>query len=238
MADDLRDDVFTLLSLASQKEFSRNLSFDQSHLSLEYSNHVKPLLDSKRTLNTMSTTIAVEKKKLKKPPLDVYQLGDKMLRQTAKRVTKIDDELRDLVRKMLQTMYSEDGIGLAAPQVGIHKQILVIDIEFDKPEVEPLVLINPTVKKLCGKSVADQEGCLSVPGVFMDVTRPDEIEVTYKDEFGRLKTLTADGLLSRVIQHEIDHLNGVLFVDRIPNHLALTEELKKQGFSFKAIKPV
>jgi len=72
----------------------------------------------------------------------------------------------------------------------------------------------------------------------MDVTRPDEIEVTYKDEFGRLKTLTADGLLSRVIQHEIDHLNGVLFVDRIPNHLALTEELKKQGFSFKAIKPV
>jgi peptide deformylase len=186
----------------------------------------------------MSTTIAVEKKKLRKPPLEVYQLGDKILRQPAKRVTKIDDELRDLVRKMLQTMYSQDGIGLAAPQVGIHKQILVIDVEFDKPEIEPLVLINPTVKRSGGKPVSDQEGCLSVPGVFMDVLRPDEIEISYKDEFGRLKTLTADGLLSRVIQHEIDHLNGVLFVDRIPNQLALTEELTKNGFSLKAVKSV
>jgi peptide deformylase len=186
----------------------------------------------------MTTLIVVEKKKLKNPPLEVYHLGDKVLRQPAKRVTKIDDELRDLVRKMLQTMYSQDGIGLAAPQVGIQKQLLVIDIEFDKPEVEPLVLINPTVKRSGGKPVADQEGCLSVPGVFMDVMRPDEIEISYKDEFGRLKTLTADGLLSRVIQHEIDHLNGVLFVDRIPNHLALTEELTKQGFSLKAVKPI
>lgn len=186
----------------------------------------------------MSTTIAVEKKKLKKPPLEVFHLGDKVLRQPAKRVTKVDDELRDLVRKMLQTMYSEDGIGLAAPQVGVNKQLLVIDIEFDKPEIEPLVMVNPTVKRTGGDAAVDQEGCLSVPGVFMDVERPSEVEVSYKDEFGRLKTLTAEGLLARVILHEIDHLNGVLFVDRIPNQMALTEELTKQGFSLKAVKPV
>lgn len=186
----------------------------------------------------MTTTIAVEKKKLKKPPLEVFHLGDKVLRQPAKRVTKIDDELRDLVRKMLQTMYSEDGIGLAAPQVGVNKQLIVIDLEFEKPQVDPIVMINPTLKRSSGKLVVDQEGCLSVPGVFMDVTRLNEIEVSYKDEFGRLKTLTADGLLARVILHEIDHLNGVLFVDRIPNQMALTEELTKQGFSVKAVKSV
>jgi len=186
----------------------------------------------------MTPSIAIEKKKLKNPPLEVYQLGDKILRQPAKRVTKIDEELRDVVRKMLQTMYSQDGIGLAAPQVGIHKQLVVIDVESDKPDVEPLVLVNPVIKRLGGSPVVEQEGCLSVLGVYMDVTRPDEIEISYKDEFGRLKTLTADGLLSRVIQHEIDHLNGVMFVDRIPNHIALNEELKKQGFSLKAVKSV
>jgi peptide deformylase len=186
----------------------------------------------------MPTTIAVEKKKLKNPPLTVYELGDKTLRQPAKRVAKIDDEVREIVRKMLQTMYSQDGIGLAAPQVGIHKQIIVIDCELDQPEVKPWILINPEIKKF-GKALAkDQEGCLSVPGVFMDVMRPDEIEVTFKDEFGRLQHLKTDGLLARVIQHEIDHLNGVMFVDRIDNRIALDQELTKKGFSPKSVKPL
>lgn len=181
-------------------------------------------------------SILIDKKKVKNPPLEVYQLGDKELRQSAKRVTKIDEELRDFIRKMLQTMYSEDGVGLAAPQVGVNKQIVVIDTELEKPDVEPLVLINPVVKRLGGKKVTDQEGCLSVMGVFMDVIREDVVEISYKDEYGRLKTLTADGLLSRVIQHEIDHLNGIMFVDRIPNHIALAQELQKKGFSLKAVK--
>ena len=199
--------------------------------------HLRELPPRIEPMSSMSS-IVIDKRKVKNPPLDVVQLGDKMLRQPAKRVTKIDEELRETVRQMLQTMYSQDGIGLAAPQVGINKQLVVIDVEIDKPDIEPLVLINPVIKRLGGEKVSDQEGCLSVVGVFMDVIRLDVVEVSYKDEHGRLKTLTADGLLSRVIQHEVDHLNGIMFVDRIPNHLALGQELKKQGFSLKTVKAV
>lgn len=186
----------------------------------------------------MTSAIQVEKKKLKKPPLEVHHLGDRVLRQPAKRVAKIDDEVRQTIRLMLQTMYSEDGIGLAAPQVGIHKQIIVIDIEPDKPDHEVMVLINPVIKKFGTDLTVCQEGCLSIPGVYLDVERPETIEVSFKDENGKMQTIEATGLLSRAIQHEIDHLNGVLFVDRVENELALNEELKKRGFSPQAVKPV
>jgi peptide deformylase len=186
----------------------------------------------------MATTIAVEKKKMKNPPLTVHELGDKVLRQPAKRVAKVDDELRDLARKMLQTMYSQDGIGLAAPQIGVNKQLIVIDCELEDPDAKPYIMINPEIKKFGDGLEKDQEGCLSVPGVFMDVTRPDSIEVSYKDENGRLQTLKTDGLLARVIQHEIDHLNGVMFVDRVDNRLMLNQELNKQGFSPQLVKPL
>ncbi|MFM2429043.1 MAG: hypothetical protein RLZZ511_256 [Cyanobacteriota bacterium] len=185
-----------------------------------------------------TSSIFVEKKKLKKPPLNVYELGDKMLRQPAKRVTKIDDELRETARKMLQTMYSQDGIGLAAPQVGINKQLVVVDCELEDAEARPYILINPEIKKFGAVLAKDQEGCLSVPGVFADVTRPDAIEVVYKDEFGRQQKLQADGLLSRVIQHEIDHLNGVMFVDRVDNRIALNSDLAKHGFNPKTVQPL
>jgi peptide deformylase len=187
---------------------------------------------------SMPSEVLVEKKKLAKPPLEVHHLGDRVLRQPAKRVAKVDDEIRQIVRQMLQTMYSEDGIGLAAPQVAINKQIVVIDIDPENPEHQPLVLINPTVKSFGRELVATQEGCLSIPGVYLDVQRPEAIEVSFKDEQGRPRTIKATGLLSRAIQHEIDHLNGVLFVDRVNNQLALTQELKKRGFSTQAVKPV
>jgi peptide deformylase len=186
----------------------------------------------------MPTQIFVEKKKLKKPPLTVNSLGDKGLRQAAKRVTKIDDELRDLARKMLQTMYSQDGIGLAAPQVGVNKQLVVIDCELDEPNVAPYIMINPEIKRFGEALEKDQEGCLSVVGVYMDVVRPESVEVSYKDENGKLQTLKANGLLARVIQHEIDHLNGVMFVDRVENRLMLNQELTKKGFSPNAVKPL
>ncbi|MBD1825862.1 peptide deformylase [Cyanobacteria bacterium FACHB-DQ100] len=186
----------------------------------------------------MPSSVLVEKKKLDNPPLQMHHMGDRVLRQPAKRVAKVDDEVREIVRQMLQTMYSEDGIGLAAPQVGIHKQIIVVDIEPDKPEVSPLVLINPVIKKSGTTTCSGQEGCLSIPGVYLDVERPEEIEVSFKDETGRMRTLAADGLLSRCIQHEIDHLNGVLFVDRVENKLALNQELKKRGFSANDVRPV
>jgi peptide deformylase len=186
----------------------------------------------------MSTVVGVEKKKLEKPPLDIHYLGDRVLRQPAKRVAKVDDEIRRTIREMLQTMYSADGIGLAAPQVGIHKQLIVIDIHLDQPDKPPLVLINPKITKF-GKNLCNsEEGCLSIPGVYLEVTRPDEIEVSYKNEQGKPSTLKANGLLSRAIQHEMDHLNGVMFVDRVQNNLALNEELHKKGFALSAVKPV
>jgi peptide deformylase len=184
----------------------------------------------------MTAQLLVEKKKLENPPLKIHYLGERALRQPAKRVAKVDQSIRLLAQQMLQTMYSSDGIGLAAPQVGINKQIIVIDCEPDNPENPPLVLINPTIKRF-GRALCDaQEGCLSIPGVYLDVTRPEEVEVAYKDENGRPQTLKANGLLARAIQHEMDHLNGVMFVDRVQNSLALTEELNKHGFSPQAVK--
>jgi peptide deformylase len=186
----------------------------------------------------MAVQILVEKKKLAKAPLDIHKLGDRVLRQPAKRVNKVDDELRQTVIEMLQTMYTADGVGLAAPQVGLHKQLIVIDSEPENPAVPPLILINPEIKGH-GKVLAkDQEGCLSVPGVYMDVERPDTVEISYKDENGRPRQLKADGFLARVIQHEMDHLNGVLFVDRIDDSLSLTAELKKNGLSIQAVQPI
>lgn len=185
-----------------------------------------------------TSPIFVEKKKLSKPPLEMHYLGDRVLRQPAKRVTKVDDEVRQLARQMLQTMYSEDGIGLAAPQVGVHKQLIVIDIHLDEPTTPPIVLINPSITRQSSKTCVIQEGCLSIPGVFLDVTRPEEIEVSYKDELGRPQKLVANDLLARVILHEMDHLNGVMFVDRVDNALALNQELSKNGFSVQAVKPI
>ncbi|MEG3438384.1 peptide deformylase [Pannus brasiliensis CCIBt3594] len=186
----------------------------------------------------MTATIAVEKKKLDKPPLELHYLGDRVLRQPAKRVAKVDDSIRQIAREMLQTMYSSQGIGLAAPQVGIHKQIIVIDCEPDKPENPPLVLINPQITGYGRELCKAEEGCLSIPNVYLDVIRPHTIEVSFKDEQGRPRKLKADGLLARVIQHEMDHLNGVMFVDRVENELALTTELKKHGFAVGAVKPI
>ena len=186
----------------------------------------------------MPAVIDVEKKKLKKPPLTIHQMGDRVLRQQAKRVAKVDDSLRDLVRKMLQTMYSEDGIGLAAPQVGVNKQLLVVDADPENESAPPLVLVNPKITRYSDELAAGQEGCLSIPGVYLDVIRPAAIEVSFKDENGRPQKMKVDDLVARVIQHEMDHLNGVLFVDRVENSIALNQELQKNGFAIKHVQRV
>ncbi len=184
----------------------------------------------------MTATIIVPKVKLKHPPLKVHTMGDQVLRQPAKRVSKVNDDIRQLIRDMLQTMYSMDGIGLAAPQVGINKRIIVVDPQPDKEFAPPMALINPEVKDVDGTEVTGQEGCLSIPGVYCDVIRPDGIIVSFKDETGRPRTIKTDGLLSRVIQHEIDHLNGVLFVDLVDNALQLDQELRKHGFNMQDVQ--
>jgi len=186
----------------------------------------------------MAVEVLVEKKKVAKPPLDVHRLGDRVLRQSAKRISKVDDELRTVIREMLQTMYSENGIGLAAPQVAIHKQLIVVDCKPDEAATPPMVLINPVLNQVSDDLAVDQEGCLSIPGIFLDVRRPELIDVSFKDEHGRPQRIMASGLLARVIQHEMDHLNGVLFVDRVENELALNQELSKHGFSRQSVRSI
>ncbi|NER81792.1 MAG: peptide deformylase [Leptolyngbya sp. SIO1D8] len=186
----------------------------------------------------MAATIQVEKKKLKNPPLEIHTLGDRVLRQPAKRVAKVDNDIRQLVRDMLQTMYSSDGIGLAAPQVAVNKQLIVVDVEPDNAAKPPVVLINPKIIRTSKEICTGQEGCLSIPGVYLDVVRPAAIEVSFKDEHGRPQKLKAADLLARCILHEMDHLDGVMFVDRVNNQLALNQELQKYGFSARDVKSV
>ncbi|MEM8779500.1 MAG: peptide deformylase [Cyanobacteria bacterium P01_G01_bin.49] len=186
----------------------------------------------------MTGVTTVDKQKLENPPLDIHYLGDRALRQPAKRIAKVDDSVRQLAKEMLQTMYSSNGIGLAAPQVAVNKQLIVIDCEPDKPENPALILINPKITNFSKELCVVEEGCLSIPGVYLDVTRPKTIEVSFKDEQGKPRKIQATDLLARVIQHEMDHLNGVMFVDRVENDLALTEKLQEQGFSRGAVKPV
>ena len=186
----------------------------------------------------MPSAVSVAKEKLEIPPLEIHKLGDRVLRQSTKRIAKVDEGVRQLVRKMLQTMYSADGIGLAAPQVAVNKQLLVVDCDPKEAANSPLVLINPKITSSGGTLCRMEEGCLSIPGVYLDVIRPQTIEVSFKDETGRPQKLQACDLLARVIQHEMDHLNGVLFVDRVENPLSLAEQLKKQGFSLQAVKPL
>jgi peptide deformylase len=186
----------------------------------------------------MAPAVLVEKVKLKQPPLGLTYLGDRVLRQPSKRVSQVNQEIRDLAKKMLQTMYSADGIGLAAPQVGVNKQILVVDIHPDEAANPPLIIVNPLIRDYSEDIELGQEGCLSIPGVFLDVKRPEMIEVAYKDEQGRPQVLFASGLLARVIQHEMDHLDGIMFVDRVDNSMLLNQELVKQGFAKHMVKAV
>ncbi len=141
---------------------------------------------------------------------------DPRLAQTSEPVAAIDDEIRTLVADMLETMYDADGVGLAAPQVGVHKRVIVIDIygaEADRPSgEEPMVLINPVFERAEGE-LSWEEGCLSVPGESGVITRASDVRVRYLDLDGKEQVLEADGLKAVALQHECDHLEGKLFVD-------------------------
>ena len=184
-----------------------------------------------RNAQQSSRTVQVPKEALAQPPLTIRTLGNQDLRQSAKRISKVDESVRDLARDMLRSMYSSSGIGLAAPQVGIHKQLLVIDLDPENSATPPMVLVNPEIRSFGSAIDTYEEGCLSIPGVYLNVVRPAVVEVSYRDELGRPQRIKADGLLSRCIQHEMDHLNGVLFVDRVTDELSLNEGLAEKGFS-------
>ena len=198
-------------------------------------NHFSNL--ARKSRNNVSTA-KVKKEVIDNPPLEIYKLGSKTLRTSAKRISKVDIDTRQLASEMLQSMYSAKGIGLAAPQVGISKELLVIDINFEDSAAEPLILINPEITAFGSTLNSYEEGCLSIPGVYLNVIRPSTIKLKYRDEMGRPRKMNADGLLARCIQHEVDHLKGVLFVDRVTSKEELTKELTKEGYRMKDVIPM
>ena len=138
---------------------------------------------------------------------------NKLLRQVSKTVDKVGDEERELMNDMLDTMYDAPGIGLAAIQIGVPKRIIVMDIGRDKDKKEPRYFVNPVIKNRNIEKAKYEEGCLSVPDQFAEIERPNKCEVEYLDYDGKKQLLKADGLLATCIQHEMDHLEGILFID-------------------------
>ena len=141
--------------------------------------------------------------------LEIVKAGDPGLKQECEIVDKIDSKIRKLLTNMAETMYKADGVGLAAPQIGVNKCIVVMDVGDENGLIE---MVNPEIVEKEG-SMIDSEGCLSVPNVFGDVERFEKVTVEYLNRWGKKRRLTATGLLSRCIQHETDHLKGVLFID-------------------------
>ena len=138
---------------------------------------------------------------------------NKSLRQISKSVDKVGDEERALMNDMLETMYNAPGIGLAAIQIGVPKRIIVMDIGRDENKKEPRYFVNPIIKNKNEEKAKYEEGCLSVPDQFAEIERPNSCEVEYLDYNGKKQLLKADGLLATCIQHEMDHLEGILFID-------------------------
>ena len=153
-------------------------------------------------------------KKVKILPVRIY--GDETLRKVAKPVVEFDDKLRDFVADLTATMYKKDGVGLAAPQVGISLRIFVVDPDWfrEGAQKNPHIFINPEFKEFVDSAV-NEEGCLSLPGIFEKVTRAEKIVIEAFDENGHKFSVAADGLFGRAIQHEYDHLEGILFIDKI-----------------------
>ncbi|MDD5056898.1 MAG: peptide deformylase [Sideroxydans sp.] len=159
--------------------------------------------------------------------LPIIQYPDSRLNKIAKPVVEVTDEIRRLIRNMSETMYAAPGVGLAATQVDVHQQIIVIDVSETHDDLK--VLINPVLIEAEGES-ENEEGCLSVPGIYEKVRRAERVTVRALDEHGKQFTLNADGLLAVCVQHEMDHLRGTVFVDHL-SHLKQTRiraKLKKQ----------
>ncbi len=161
--------------------------------------------------------------------MKIITIPDPILKKKCEPVNEINEDIKKLLDDMLKTMYGA-GIGLAAPQIGVNKRLIVLDVsprpglkryqeekDKDKEEIKPnpFQMINPEITWVSKEKSTDEEGCLSIPGIMANVTRPDSCKVKYLDKNGNKKELLADGLLSRCLQHEIDHINGILFIDRL-----------------------
>jgi peptide deformylase len=171
------------------------------------------------TVNIKEETMAVL-------PIKIY--GETVLRKRAKAVERVDESIRKLAKEMIETLKDASGMGLAANQVGEAIRLIVIDRSLFKADDSPLVLINPEIVSVKGEQT-QEEGCLSFPGTFADVIRPMKMTIRAVDLDEKLLVIEAEGLLSRVLAHEIDHLNGILFVDRLSSikRKLLSRKLKK-----------
>ena len=154
---------------------------------------------------------------------------DPILRKKCEPLEKVDTNTRKLMDDMLATMYAAPGIGLSAVQIGILKRLVVIDISRDEEKKNPIFLINPEITNQSKQTSVYEEGCLSIPGQFAEIERPAECTLKYIDYHGKEKELKADGLLATCIQHEVDHLNGILFIDYL-------SKLKKDMIIKKLVK--
>ena len=159
---------------------------------------------------------------------------DKLLRQVSKPVEKVEDLERELMKDMLDTMYTAKGIGLAAIQIGVPKRIIVLDISKEENKKNPMYFVNPIIIKKNDEKVSYEEGCLSVPNQFAEIDRPSKCEVEYLDYNGNKQNLQAEGLLATCIQHEIDHLEGILFIDYLSK---LKKAIIVKKLSKQQIKP-
>jgi len=155
---------------------------------------------------------------------------DPFLRRKSKKVEKVDDDVRSLMNDMLETMYDAPGIGLAAIQIGVAKRIIVMDLAKENEKKQPLYFVNPEIITKSEIDLTYEEGCLSVPGQFAEIDRPDRCKIKYLDYDGKEQILNAEGLLATCIQHEIDHLEGILFIDYLSKlkRSMITKKLSKQ----------
>jgi peptide deformylase len=154
---------------------------------------------------------------IKMTHLKVLKAPDPRLKIVAKPVEEVNENIRKILADMLETMYAEDGIGLAATQVGIDKRLVVLDLKAGEPEVppEPRYFINPEILWVSEETSVYREACLSVPEQRAEVTRPARIRIKYQDEQGQHQEEEADSILATCLQHEIDHLNGILYIDHL-----------------------
>jgi peptide deformylase len=143
----------------------------------------------------------------------IITIPDPVLRKEAAAVERVDDELRRLMDDMLATMYDAPGVGLAAPQIGILRRLIVMDAAKDEDEKTPIVMVNPRILERSEEMRTHEEGCLSIPEVTAEVERPAVTRVAYLDREGKPQEAALEGIWSTIVQHEIDHLNGVLFID-------------------------
>ncbi len=161
---------------------------------------------------------------------------DPFLRQKSSEVEQVTDEIRKLMDDMLETMYDAPGIGLAAIQIGVPKRVIVIDLSRDEKK-NPLYFVNPKIIKKSDTDSTYEEGCLSVPGQFAEVDRPDKCHISFLDYNGKKQELKAEGLLATCIQHEMDHLEGILFIDylsKLKKNL-IVKKLSKQKKALERI---